>query len=733
MNINKIPLPKRVFSFCVVFASLSVPAAIAAPLEDISLSADADSVVATIRLSSPVGNVRYTPAKKGATLSILVDRLPSAAGAEEWLDNEVLKSPPSNSIPSFTVKTNLKNIQPRLIVEFSREAEYKVRMGRDGRSILIDIKRDIPLPDIEGGLPFLPEVKPLPAKTSDINKQAFELFQKGRNALAESDDFAAIDAFNKLLLLPPNDYTQGGQEWVGVSRERAGQLDKAKLEYDLYLKLYTQAEDVKRVKTRIATLGRKPVKPISVTAERTTQGKTGSQTLTYGSVSMHYYHGASKIDTVDNNTTLSGNAVNQTSFSNVDQSALITSVVATERFISEKYDNRIVFQDTHFANLLPGQTSKNRLGAAYLEVKNKESNYSVRMGRQSSSGGGVMGRFDGALAGVGITPSLRLNVVGGQLSDYAVGEKPIFYGASVDMGPVTVYAINQTVENVLDRQAVGTEIRYFEPNKTAFALFDYDTLFSALNVAMFQGTYSVTPERTFNLLIDHRRTPYLATRNALNGAQTSYLTDLMQNMPFPDPNLTEEEVRLLAADRTGTSNMVQVGVLQQLSAKWQMGADVRVSRFEAMPASGRATIDPNVPPDQPTITGLIPASEGSGNDWAFSPMLIGSNLYSDRDVTVLSFSYMSGLLYKGQSFYVYSRANLTDKWSLDGSLQYFKQNYESGIVMTRIMPTLRTAYQIRQTLSIDMDAGIEMSHSESDTQTSDVSRQFFSFGFRWDF
>jgi hypothetical protein len=46
---------------------------------------------------------------------------------------------------------------------------------------------------------------------------------------------------------------------------------------------------------------------------------------------------------------------------------------------------------------------------------------------------------------------------------------------------------------------------------------------------------------------------------------------------------------------------------------------------------------------------------------------------------------------------------------------------------------LRTAYQIRQSLSLDMDVGIEMSSTETDTQTSDSTRKFFSLGFRWDF
>lgn len=718
---QKVPQKKRVFFLFPVVASLYSACVISAPLEDISLSAESDRVVATIRLSGPVANVRYSPAKKGTTLDILLDKLPNGLATEEWLDNEVRTSPPSSQIPSFTVKTNLKNIQPKLIIQFSREAEYTVQMGRDARSIVVAIKIDKALPKLDGNLPFLPEVKPLSAAASDINKQAAVLMLQGRNALAAADNFAAVDAFNKLLLLPPNDYTQDGQEWVGVARERAGQKDKARLEYELYLKLYTSGEGVEQVKTRLSKLGSQVTPSPSVTAEEKAAKTKPSQTLTYGSLSMHYYHGASKIDTTDTVSQFNS-PLTQSTFSGVDQSAMLTSVDLTERFISEKYDNRIVFRDTGYSNFLPGQTSKNRLNAAYFEVKNRVSDYSARLGRQSATGGGVLGRFDGASAGLGITSSIRVNAVAGQLSDYTVGAKPVFYGASADMGAVTVYAINQTIEDVLDRRAVGTEIRYFDPTKTAFSLFDYDTSYSVLNIAMFQGTLSVTPERTYNLLLDHRRAPYMSTRNALMGASTAYLTDLLQFM-------TEDELRALAAARTGAANLAMLGVTQQISQKWQLGGDIRVSSYDGLPASG--TVDPAT--QLPTITGVMPETPGTGNELAISPQLIGNNLFSSRDVTVFSLSYISSPLYKGQSFYVYSRANLTDKWTLDASLQLYRQNYESGMLMTRIMPMLRTAYQIRQTLSLDMDAGIEMSHTETATQTSDGQRQFFSLGFRFDF
>lgn len=721
MTIKKVPLTKRVFLALFALTSLFLGKVIAQPLEDITFQSGTDRIIATITLSDPVHYLRHFPAQKGTTLEIFFDKLPLQSSGEVWLDNEVRKSPPSNLIPSFTVTTNLRNVQPKLVITFSRPAEYSVSFANDGRSFALSIKIDRVPPETLAGLPYLPEAKPWvppknpPSSTAaetapDINQQAAALMLLGRNALAASDNFAAIDAFNKLLLLPPNNYTQDGQEWVGVARERAGQLDKAKVEYELYLKLYASGDDNARVRTRLDRLGSKAA-PVTGTPAERAQKKKIRQTLSYGSLSMHYYHGASKVDSV----VPFNNTLNQSSFSAVDQSALLTSVDMTGRFISEEYDNRIVFRDTAYSNYLPGQSSKNRLNSAYFEIKNRMSDYTARIGRQSSSGAGVMGRFDGASAGFGVSSSMRVNAVAGQLSDFTLGSKPVFYGASLDMGAVTLYAINQTVDGVLDRRAVGTEIRYFEPTKTAFALLDYDTSYTTLNTAMVQGTISPSPERTYTLLLDHRRAPYMNTRNALNGAATTSIEELLQAM-------TESDLRALALARTGAANLAQLGVTQQISQKWQLGGDVRVSNYEGLPASGTTA-----------LTGQLPATPGTGNEWAISPQLIGSNLFSSRDVTVFSLSYLSSPLYRGQSFYVYSRAMLTDKWSLDAALQYYRQNYDSGLAMNRTMPMLRTAYQLKQTLSFDLEAGLERSHTEMAEQTSDVQRQFYSLGLRWDF
>lgn len=250
----------------------------AQPLDDVDLEFQSKGVVATIHLTGPVQYLRHFPESHGKTLEIYYDRVQDVASTEAWLDDEVRKSPPSGLIPSFTVTTRDQLTKPKLVIEFSREAEFSVAAGKDRRSLLITIRPDKRQVSDEP-LPFLPTIrpevtpaagatlKPEEAAAAQINREARALLVQGRDALAAKNNDAAVEVLNKLLLLPPNDYTQDGQEWIGVARERSGQPDKAKVEYDLYLRLYPESAGAARVAQRLEGLSGKggANAPMSVT------------------------------------------------------------------------------------------------------------------------------------------------------------------------------------------------------------------------------------------------------------------------------------------------------------------------------------------------------------------------------------------------------------------------------------------------------------------------------------
>ncbi len=695
-------------------------AAVAQPLDDVRLEYRGQEVVATIRMTGPIRYLRHFPESHGKTLDIYYDRVPGATDNEVWVDNEVRTSPPSALIPGFSVTTRDQQSKPELVVEFAREAEYSVAPGADMRSLVITIRPDRKISS-SGPLPLLPVVKPeaapvaagaLSADEAEMaatNKQARALMVQGRDALSASNNEAAVDAFNKLLLLPPNDYTQDGQEWVGVARERAGQTDKARIEYELYLRLYPEGDGAGRVLQRLSGLAAQGKAAAAVIPGE--EQRKEARWMTFGGVSSRYYYGHSKIDS----TFTFNNAQTASSLSLTDQSMLISNVDVSERYISDEYDGRLVFRDVNTRNLLSSQPSQNLVNAAYGEIKSRTQDYMLRVGRQSAMGGGVQGRFDGIAGSYGDAQALRVNGVAGVLSENLQGAtKPVFFGAGYDMGPYSLYAINQSADGLIDRRALGAEWRYFEGKKTAYALLDYDTYFHALNAAQVMGTLGVS-DITLNFMADHRKAPSLSIRNALSGSTASSVNALLQAM-------SASSLRDLALSRTATVNMAQAGATMPLQEKWQVGGDVRVSNTSGLPASGTTA-----------LTGILPTTPGRGSELGVTAQIIGSGLRKEGDIWLASTTFTSGSQVKGNVIYLYNHTELQSRWMMDTSLQFYNQTDQFGGTTKRVSPMLRGSYRIRPQFNIDIDGGFENINYSGAQQTSKTTRYFYSAGLRWDF
>jgi hypothetical protein len=357
-------------------------------------------------------------------------------------------------------------------------------------------------------------------------------------------------------------------------------------------------------------------------------------------------------------------------------------------------------------------------------------NYSVKIGRQSGLGGGVMGRFDGISAGYGFGTGWRANVVTGQLSDYSITSKPTFIGTSLDFGTRStlggsVYFITQNVSGITDRRAVGGNMRYFEQRFNVMAMLDYDVQFKALNMAMLQGTANGIGNTgtDLNFLLDHRRSPILDVRNAVSGTASS-ITTMIQG------NWTLDELIGLAKQRTTTSDMAQIGMTNHLNEKWNIGTDFTISKTAAMEASGFMLADGST-----GLEGYVPATPASGNTWTISERMTGMGVFQPRDITNFNLSYTKGPTATSEGFQVSNHVDLREKWTLDTTLFLNMQHDNAGGKSNDISPSERVAYRLSNNLSVDGQFGIDWNKNTSSVfQTSATSwREFFSFGGRYNF
>jgi hypothetical protein len=327
----------------------------------------------------------------------------------------------------------------------------------------------------------------------------------------------------------------------------------------------------------------------------------------------------------------------------------------------------------------------------------------MRLGRQTAQGGGVLGRFDGALAGYDFSRNGRLNGVAGNVVEFGSQYNKTFYGANVDIKPQSsswsgnAFVIQQDIGSKTDRQAVGGEVRYFDAKKNYFALVDYDTSFQALNIAMFQANWNADAGTTYYLTLDHRRSPVLMLTSASD--VTGMNIDTLINT-VGDRSARDDIKRI-----TAMSTMFSTG-LMHLHGKWQLGGDFQVSNMGSTQGSQNLPLTTQLPTQ-------YAATQSTGNTYVYSARALGSGLFAANDMTVFSGSYIdakkttSPVTYTAQSYAVTHVARPFEGWQFDATLRFYLQDKSDGEKLDRTNPVLRVLYHFQSNLSFEAEANYE--------------------------
>ena len=565
-----------------------------------------------------------------------------------------------------------------------------------------------PVPATPPTPPAITAPSPPPASTEEVEARAAELLSGANIAINTGNYAEATEKLNQLLMLPPNRQSQEAQELIGLARERSSETAKARAEYELYLRLFPDGDGAVRVRKRLLALGadappaprpdRAPVRAVS------------------GSLSQYYYGGRTKIDTAFNTPT----TPDRSTFAATDQSLLVTNLDLTLRNRSESADTRLVFRDTYSKSFLDTTSSYNRLNAAYYEYRGLQNSFTTRIGRQTGLSGGLPNRFDGAIAGLGIARKWRVNAAAGVPVEYpSIDSRRRFWATNLEyenLGDAlsgNFFYVDQTVDGVLDRRAVGNETRYVRGGTSLFSLLDYDTSYQEWNITMLQGTWQTEGRTTLNLLYDRRKAPLLTTTNAIFGQPTTSISTLLQT-------LTLEQVRQQALDVTAMVTQALIGFTTPVSQKWQVGADARLTNVGALP--------------EVVINGIVvPAQPATGDIYSYTAQAIGSNLYSSRDTNVFSATYLDGPTQQGYQLAFNNLSLIAERWTVEPALRYYTQKDNQQVELTRWTPGLRITYRVRDSVTLETEFNWEQSRTVSPTAQEDTRRGFYYVGYRWNF
>lgn len=735
-------------------------------LEEPKVNKVGDNLEITISFSTEIRYISHMPIDKGDVLRVSVE-IVNPCDAEEidaietrwpakadWYPQFKVTFPelihPLNSTIGICNATkNRVFLGHTLQIKFDKETTYRVRLGSDRRSIVLavmsarkpngqNVPNIIPLdttntpslplsiPDVvptpepkteTGALPTL-NTKPELIETPTSNPipegmSAVDLLVQGKIALKAGDPIQATQFFNRLLNLPQNEYSQEAQQLVGLAREKNGELDKAKLEYELYLKLYPQGEGAAMVKRQLDGLAAASTLPKQTTQQRTRKPvKEIHQDTFLGSLSQYYYGGLSQ--------TTSINGAGETDKTNsTDQSALITNISATQRFRRNQYDTKIVFRDTQVSNFLNKVPDRNTISAAYVEHTNKADDYMFRIGKQSGTSQGVLGRFDGAFARYGINPNWHITGVVGEPDNgnSQVQTKRYFYGIGLEFGPIAekwsgmVYGIQQVADGLVERRALGTEVRYFNGTTSWFSMIDYDTVYSDVNIAMLQGNWQVAGGYNFNLLVDHRKSPVLYAETAIQGVSGARSVNDLRS------TISSNDIYSYVKGLVPISDLAMFGVTKQVSKNWQVGGDVRYTK--TLGTSG---------------AGVVEAQPGSGTILAYTMQAIGNNTVFKNDTSVIMLGLINDPTYNSQNLSLVNSVSATEKLRVDSSLRYYQEMRDTNAKTWKVTSGLRFNYYMRDNLSFELEMLADYTSSDdpiSVTKT-DTWRETIFAGYRWD-
>ena len=531
------------------------------------------------------------------------------------------------------------------------------------------------------------------------------LMGEAKGAMATANYRRAIQIYTKLVEAGDASVRQQAQEYLGLARDRNNQKAHAKAEYEKYLTLYPEGEGAERVKQRLAGILTANASPKALRAAKGTEGKSTWQTDVFGSFSQFYDRDETLSDTDDDS---------------VNRSTLSTDIDLNARFRSEDYDIRATFVGGYENDFLDSDDNESRVSSLYIDALSHKYDLSTRVGRQTRSTGGVFGRFDGALVSWQFHDKVGVNLVGGfpvsSSRDTDINTDRPLYGISFDLGTFaehldfTTFFVNQNVEGIVDRQAVGGEVRFFHRNYSFFSLIDYDISYDQLNTVLFSSNWNITDKTRLNVSADYRQSPFLTTSNALIGQTVTSIDALLQTY-------SEDEIRQLALDRTTTSRSYTLSLTQTLTDKLQISTDVYISKFDGTVSSG----------------GVL-GFDGTDYDYFYSLQFIGSSLIKEGDITILGLRYSDTNTADSYSFSLNTRYPLTSNLRLNPRFVIdYRSNKDNDGEKTRFRPLIRVEYRWKRRYHFELEGGGEWSNEQFSDLDEDRNGYFLRVGYRINF
>ncbi|MBR0550998.1 tetratricopeptide repeat protein [Stakelama marina] len=614
--------------------------------------------------------------------------------------------------------------RPILLVTLSASRDYSVRVGPDHRNLSITLGptgcNPAAAPEQSsqktGGAPSTTQGNPSP-DTEDRDR----LIAEAEAAIRSKDEPKALRLLEQLLSYIPDEHTPRARELLGLLRERAGRVEEARAIYRDYLRRYPDTEGASRVKQRLAQLGgrQEPTEQADRTLKPAQEVRREVERVEMrGVISQFYYRDRSRSVFLE--------AQPQTPSTDLDvrnnYDEIYSSIDATASYRNNDFRAEATLSVAHVSEytpvLLVGATrnegSYNILDEIYLDFADERLGASLRIGRQIEYGTGIFGRFDGIKGSVRIGAESQVNLIFGHpvwsARSTGIDASRTFYAISADIGSSAkgargrIYWFDQRQEGgIVDRQAIGGQVRLTGERFSLTALADYDLSFGTLNAASINAAYSFKDQSTLTIAAQYLHYPTLSLTNAI-------LAQPVPTYQTVREALTSDQIRQAARDRTMLTRQLTVTYALPIADNWNAVLDATLSDTGGSPGSFG-----------------VPAYPAPGTEWYAGGQLIGKAVLRPRDTVLI------GLRLADTDLATITAADATYRFDLSTfsvaprirmALRQNKHDTGSSRV---IAPSLRMVWHVSKDADIEAEAGGNFVHQRYTTPSLTGRREESAF------
>lgn len=742
-------VPKLSFAIA-LYLFLSNVMATEVVLQDVKIVKVGETNQIEIGLGRPLGYVKHFPQTFGEIIQI---QLSLDADHARLIHKEVKQGaelqPPRGQKPILIYVTYEEGVPggPYLTLRFVRPMNFIVEAKSD-TSLLVTVRDKVEekKDSTAAGAEIPGTVSEQPAKPKDRSARkklnVGELMAKARQALTFGDNEGSARLLRKIISIPDNPHAQEARELLGLSLERSKQIPRAKFEYQKYLELYKKGDGPKRVKQRLQALENLGIvqkrKKLRVT-------KRDRKTQSYK------FFGR-----------LAQDAGLRLAIDDSDE----VEASGEEQFIkSRRHSHHLTVRGRYqtgnrvINSALTGSYSwsragtresreRERLSDAYIQATQGRDMVFGTLGLQRARNAGVYQRFWGASGGFKPVDWLTLSLLGGQPDLHDVSYDKDFYALKAGIGKRrakmsgNVYMVNQEVDGLRDREAVGGDMRFSEKTVTLYTSLDYDTLFKQPTLGSVRWGWQYNKKSRLNVSYDYRALSN--TSNLVNkitpvekDSDNPNHTASVQFLPLTTMAelrniIPEEDLYLLASLYTTKSHNFTIGSSIQYDKDNQINLDVSMYKTDATPTAdltayeGRSDEiygDGNLA--DTIFVGLVgQAATQDNRTITASAQLIASNAWMEKDLHVIGMRVSrneTGGEETSRDISVFMNSRLPP-WNkinprprINISYREFKNTSVNQGSRWFIAPTIKLDYRWKKELVFDVELGYDYLHYPDDT------------------